>query len=88
MLYSFITIYTSELWITMLLGVLVFLCVPVFTGEINKLPLINNVICITPVASDTVFAGKQDRPTGYKVIIIPHTAHFNYLIRDSRQRLG
>lgn len=85
MLHSFITIYASDLWITMLFGVLVFLCLPIFVGELNKLPQINNVIRITPIASDTVFAGKQDRTTGYKGIIIPHITR---LVRNSRYRLG
>lgn len=88
MLHLFITIYTSDLWITMLFGVLVFLCLPVFSGELNKLPQINNVIHITQVASDTVFAGRQDGLTAYKGTIIPHTTRYRYLIRNSRYRLG
>lgn len=88
MLHSFITIYTSDFWITMLLGVLFFLCLPVFTGKINRLFQINNVICIIPVISDSVFAGKQDRLAGNKMIIIPHTSRNKYLIKNSRYRLG
>lgn len=88
MLYSFITIYTSDLWISMLFGVLVFLCSSVFASEQNKLPQINNVIHITPVVSDTVFAGRQDRTMRYKAVIILHKTHFKYLIRNSRHRLG
>lgn len=88
MLHSFITIYTSDFWIAMLLGVLFFLCLPVLAGKINRLPRINNVICIIPVISDSVFAGKQDSFAGDKMIIIPHTSRSKYLIKNSRHRLG
>lgn len=88
MLHSFITIYTSEIWITLLFGVLFFLCLPVFIGKRYPLSLINNVICITPVISYTVLAGKQNRLRGDKMIIIPHTTHDKYPIKNSRFRLG
>lgn len=88
MLHSFITIYTSDFWITMLFWVLFFLCLPVFTGKINRLFQINNVICIIPVVSNSVFAGKQDWMAGGKMIIIPHTSRNKFLIKNSRYRLG
>lgn len=88
MLHSFITIYTFDLWITMLFRVLFFLCLPVFSGELNNLPQINNVIHITLVASDTVFVRRQDGLTECKGIIIPHTTRCRYLIRNFRYRLG
>lgn len=45
---------------TMLLGVLAFLCLPVVTGEISQFFQTDNATRLIPVASDSVFAGEQE----------------------------
>jgi len=87
MLHQFITIYTSELWMTMLFGVLVFLCLPVVTGEIIKLFQTNNVTRLISVASDSVFAGEQEGITEDKGGIMPHIYQNKFLIRNYSHRL-
>lgn len=82
MLYQFITIYTSEFWMTMLLGVLAFLCLPVVTGEISQFFQTDNATRLIPVASDSVFAGEQEGTTEYKVCVTPHIFQTKFLIRN------
>ena len=55
---------------TMLLGVLAFLCLPVVTGEISKFFQTDNATRLIPVASDSVFAGEQEGTTEYKVCMM------------------
>lgn len=88
MLYQFITIYTSEFWMTMLLGVLAFLCLPVVTGEISKFFQTDNATRLIPVASDSVFAGEQEGTTEYKVCMMSHIFQTKFLIRNYSHWLG
>lgn len=88
MLYQFITIYTSDFWMTMLLGVLAFLCLPVVTGEISQFFQTDNATRLIPVASDSVFAGEQEGTTEYKVCMMPHIFQTKFLIRNYSHWLG
>lgn len=88
MLHQFITIYTSEFLMTMLFGVLFFLCLPVFFIEVSKSFIINNVTRLIPVISDSVFAGEQDRITESKKGFMHHTIPDKSQIRNNRHRLG
>ncbi len=73
---------------TMLLGALLFLCLPVLAGKANEMPQICNVILLIPVVSGTVLAGRQDRTSGNIDCIMPHITHSKHLFRDYRHRLG
>ena len=73
---------------TMLLGVLVFLCLPVVTGEISQFFQTDNATRLIPVASDSVFAGEQDRVTESKKGFMHHTIPNKSQIRNNRHRLG
>ena len=88
MLYQFITIYTSDFWMTMLLGVLAFLCLPVVTGEISQFFQTDNATRLIPVASDSVFAEEQEGTTEYKVCVTPHIFQTKSLIRNYSHWLG
>lgn len=56
MLHQFITIYTSELLTTMLLGVLILLCLPVHVAKTGDFFPIDHTTQLIPVISDSVFA--------------------------------
>lgn len=88
MLYQFIYIYSSDLLILMLLGVLVFLYFSVSVLELNKFFQVNNVILLFSIDSNFAFAGERNRLTKRKDSITPHILSCKYLIRDSRLRLG
>lgn len=87
MLYQLISIYTSDFFITMLLGVLVFMCLPVFAGEISETFPISTVVRIIPVVSNSVFAGEQIGSTELKDCMIPLIMSHKYLIRHFSYRL-
>lgn len=72
MLHQFITIYTSELLTTMLLGVLILLC----------------LLLLIPVISDSVFAGEQKRLAESNRGFIHHIVPDKSLIRNYSLRLG
>ncbi|RHU30545.1 hypothetical protein DXD68_01605 [Parabacteroides sp. TM07-1AC] len=72
MLHQFITIYTSELLTTMLLGVLILLCLPL----------------LIPVISDSVFAGEQKRLAESNRGFTHHIVPDKSLIRNYSLRLG
>lgn len=72
MLHQFITIYTSELLTTMLLGVLILLCLPL----------------LIPVISDSVFAGEQKRLAESNRGFTHHIVLDKSLIRNYSLRLG
>lgn len=88
MLYQFIYIYSSDLLILMLLGVLVFLYFSFFAHELNKFFQVNNVIRLISFDSNSVFAGKRNRLMEKKENITPHIVSYKFLIRDFRLRLG
>ena len=73
---------------TMLLGVLVFLCLPVVTGEISKFFQTDNATRLIPVASDSVFAGEQKRLAESNRGFTHHIVPDKSLIRNYSLRLG
>ena len=59
MLHQFITIYTSELLTTMLLGVLILLCLPVHVAKTGGPFPIDHTTQLIPVISDSVLRGNR-----------------------------
>lgn len=88
MQYQFISIYSSDFLILMLLEVLVFLYFSVSVLELNKFFKVNNVIRLISIDLNSAFAGEQNRLTERKDYIIPHILSCKYSIRDSGFRLG
>ena len=88
MLYQFITIYTSELLTTMLLGVLILLCLPVHVAKTGDSFPIDHTTLLIPVISDSVFAGEQKRLAESNRGFTHHIVPDKSLIRNYSLRLG
>ena len=82
MLYQFITIYTSELLTTMLLGVLILLCLPVHVAKTGDSFPIDHTTQLIPVISDSVFAGEQKRLAESVFSAQSNLDHFVFSHRD------
>ncbi len=88
MLHQFITIYTSELLTTMLLGVLILLCLPVHVAKTGDFFPIDHTTQLIPVISDSVFAGEQKRLAESNRGFTHHIVPDKSLIRNYSLRLG
>lgn len=88
MLQLFTTIYTFEIGIIMLLGVVITLCFSAISKQEFQLTQICNEIRYGLIGFRYICSGEWGMETGYKEIIIPQITRYKFLTKDYFHWLG